>query len=186
MANRTGTYIAFDALGETDPTKSDFRFYGTIQAWDKSKHIDFQFVNSHDKTYAVKDTSQLETLKQRIRDRLSASKQMVVIVTTDTRNTGSMLSYEIEQAIDKYKLPLICIYPGFETIFSPSDLSGRWPAALKQRIDNKTAAAIHIPFKKAALLDAVSQFTVNSDKKLVGGLNYYSREAHIAFGCEVS
>jgi len=33
MANRTGTYIAFDGLGETDPTKSDFRYYATILAW---------------------------------------------------------------------------------------------------------------------------------------------------------
>lgn len=30
MANRTGTYVAFDGLGQTDPTKSDFRYYSTI------------------------------------------------------------------------------------------------------------------------------------------------------------
>lgn len=57
MANRTGTYIAFDGLGKTDPTESDFKYYATIQAWSASKHIDFKFVNSHDKTAAVRDTS---------------------------------------------------------------------------------------------------------------------------------
>ena len=29
MVNRTGTYFAFDGLGEADPTKSDFKYYDT-------------------------------------------------------------------------------------------------------------------------------------------------------------
>ena len=65
--NRTGTYIAFDGLGQADPTKSDFRYYATLQAWDKN--IDFRFTNSHEKTYAVRDTSSKETLYKRIGDR---------------------------------------------------------------------------------------------------------------------
>jgi hypothetical protein len=34
MSNRTGTYFAFDGLGEVDPAKSDFRYYATVQGWD--------------------------------------------------------------------------------------------------------------------------------------------------------
>lgn len=49
MANRTGTYIAFDGLGKTNPTESDFKYYATIQAWSAGKNIDFKFVNSHEK-----------------------------------------------------------------------------------------------------------------------------------------
>lgn len=49
MANRTGTYFAFDGLGQTDPTKSDFKYYATVQGWDAARGIDFKFVNSHDK-----------------------------------------------------------------------------------------------------------------------------------------
>ena len=32
IMNRTGTYVAFDGLGQADPTKSDFRYYATLQA----------------------------------------------------------------------------------------------------------------------------------------------------------
>ena len=39
--NRTGTYVAFDGLGESDPSKSDFRYYATLQAWTANKNIDF-------------------------------------------------------------------------------------------------------------------------------------------------
>ena len=74
MANRTGTYIAFDGLGKVNPTESDFKYYATIQAWSAGKNIDFRFVDSHDKTAAVRDTSLRLTLEARIRERLAASK----------------------------------------------------------------------------------------------------------------
>ena len=131
--NRTGTYVAFDGLGESDPSKSDFRYYATLQAWTANKNIDFRFVNSHDKTYAVRDTSSKATLYARIRQRLSASKNMFVIISKDTRYTGSVLSYEIEQAIDVYKLPLIIAYPDYSGIWNVDALSDMWPKALADR-----------------------------------------------------
>ena len=105
--NRTGTYVAFDGLGQSDPTKSDFKYYATLQAWTRNENIDFRFTDSHSKTYAVRDSSLKSTLYSRIRERLSASKNMIIIISKDTRYTGSVLSYEIEQAIDVYKIPLI-------------------------------------------------------------------------------
>ncbi|EKF9230164.1 hypothetical protein O1B71_002512 [Vibrio cholerae] len=163
MANRTGTYIAFDGLGKTNPTESDFRYYATLQAWSEGKNIDFRFVNSHEKTSAVKDTSLLSTLQSRIRERLAASKNCIVILSDDTRKTGSMLSYEIEKAVDLYRIPLICVYVGYEIIDLPEKLSNRWPDSLTTRIKDGSAKAIHVPFKKEILLTAINQFSVNSE-----------------------
>ena len=42
--NRTGTYVAFDGLGETNPAKSDFRYYATLQAWTANKNIESEEV----------------------------------------------------------------------------------------------------------------------------------------------
>lgn len=182
MIYRTGTYVAFDGLGQTDPSKSDFKYYGSIQMWSAGKNIDFKFVNSHDKTAAVRDTSKRSTLEDRIRQRLRASKNMIVILSDDTRKSGSMLSYEIEMAVDRYELPLICAYVDYTKIMKPKELSHRWPDALSERIDNKTAAAIHIPFLKAPLLDAINQFSVNK-RMPSGALIHYLRDAHVHFGC---
>ena len=96
--NRTGTYVAFDGLGQVDPTKSDYRYYSMLQAWSANKNIDFKFTNSHEKTYAVRDTSSKETLCSRIRQRLGASKNMLIILSEDTRKSGSILSYEIVES----------------------------------------------------------------------------------------
>lgn len=180
MAYKDGTYIAFDGLGETDPTRSDFKYYATIQAWAKNKSIKFEYTDSHDKTSAVRDTSLKSTLQARIRERLSNSKNVLVILSSDTRKTGSMLSYEIEQAVDTYKLPLIIAYVDYDVVASPHLLSNYWPNALSSRIGNESVKAIHIPFVKDAILDAIGQFNI-SDKPGTSK-NYYTEAAHRNFG----
>lgn len=179
--NRTGTYVAFDGLGQSDPTKSDFRYYAMLQAWNKNNNIDFKFVNSHEKTYAVRDTSSRETLYARIRQRLSASKNMLVILSEDTRYTGSVLSYEIQLAVDVYKIPLIIAYPGYPAILNVDALAYMWPKALVERIDTPETKAIHIAFQKDPILSAVNQFTVNHNS-LTSGRSYYSQNAYRSWG----
>ena len=180
MAYRSGTYIAFDGLGQTNPTLSDFKYYSIIEGWASNKHIEFKYVNSHDKTCAVRDTSLRTTLESRIRERLANSKNVVVILSSNTRKSGSMLTYEIEQAVDRYELPLVVTYVDYKIISNPGQLSSYWPNALSTRISNQTAKAIHIPFIKDALLDAINQF--NNTNLPATSLNYYTEEAHRSFG----
>lgn len=75
MVNRTGTYFAFDGLGQTNPTQSDFKYYATVQSWAAKSNIDFKYVDSHAKAGAVRDTSLRNTLEASIRQRLVASKK---------------------------------------------------------------------------------------------------------------
>ena len=181
MVNRTGTYFAFDGLGQTDRSKSDFRYYAIVQGWDASRASEFKFVNSHEKASAVRDTSKLETLKASIRQRLASTKNMVVIVSKDTRKSGSLLSWEIERAVDYYKLPLIIAYPGYNSILNPGALSSRWPHTLTARINNRTAQAIHIPFKRDAVFESIRRFTVNGED-IGGSLVTFTEQAHRHWG----
>lgn len=181
MANRTGTYFAFDGLGQANPSRSDYRYYSTVKAWSSNKNIEFKLVNSHDKAGAVRDKSKKATLVASIQKRLRASKNMVVIISQDTRKSGSMLSYEIEQAIDTYNIPLIVAYTDYTSIMKPSALSAMWPTTLADRINSDAAEAIHIPFKQTALLNAIGRFSVNAE--LPGGsLVYYSKDQHQKWG----
>lgn len=67
MPYRNGNYVAFDGLSQTNPVMSDFRYYAALEGWAAGKGAYFKFVNSHDRTAAVRDTSLKETLKRRIR-----------------------------------------------------------------------------------------------------------------------
>jgi hypothetical protein len=183
MAYRNGTYIAFHADGTNIPTDSDIKYYNLMKAWTAKTDDDFSMINSHEKTAAVRDSSLKTTLRTRLKERLSKSKHMVLIIGDTTKNDMDWVPFEIEYAVDTCKIPLIIAYTGYEYILNPSLLSNLWPKALKDRINNGTVKAIHIPFKKEPLKDAISQFDLKN--KPSTSLNYYTREAYKSFGIEI-
>lgn len=182
MAYRNGTYVAFHAGGTTDPTKSDIKYYNTMKMWDASKYIQFNLCDSHEKTSSVRDSSKKETLKRSLITRFRNSKQFLLILTKTTKNDTDWVPFEITYAVDNCELPLILAYPDYDSIMAPAELSGYWPQALKARIENRSARAIHIPFRKDPVLDAISQFDISNKKYPTDGYGYYTREAHKEWG----
>lgn len=181
--NRTGTYVAFDGQGTTDPTESDIHYYNMLKAWNRSRNIDFRFTNSHEKTYQVRDSSSKATLLSRLETRLSVSKNLLLIISDKTNYDRGILNWEIEKAVDYYELPIIIAYPGYTKISAPSKLSSMWPKSLEERISNGKAHCIHIPFKQDPIFDAINQFSVVNAKYPKGGaLGYYSEEAYKSWG----
>jgi hypothetical protein len=180
MAYRNGTYVAFHAQGTNRPGESDMDYYNLMKAWTAKTDDDFAMFNSHEKASAVRDTSKRATLEASLRLRLRNSKNFVLIVGRTTRFDADWVPFEIRQAIDAYKLPIIAAYTGYERISNPGALSGLWPAALAARIRNKAARMIHISFKKEPLKAAISQFSHNNLPN--HPLAYYSREAYQSWG----
>jgi len=181
MAYRNGTYIAFHAEGNTDPTASDIRYYRMMMAWRARDGSSFPFYNSHEKVASVRDTSQAETIKRSLRERLDNSKNMVLIVGPTTRFDNDFVPYEIAYACDTCKIPIIAAYPGQGIIRNPSAFSGLWPEALRTRINDGRASVIHIPFHRATIENAIGQFSHNN-LPLGGGLGRYSDDAYRSFG----
>ena len=182
MDSGKSTYIAFDELCQTDPSPSDFRFCATIQRWVAEKNsFDVRYVDRQNKLYAVRKSSLRTTLTTRIGEHLAASRNVLVILSNDTRKSGSMLCHEIEEAVDTFNLPLIVSYIDYKAVAEPSELSGYWPDSLRQRINSGAAKAIHIPFNKYAILDALEQFTTSN--RPLTGLNHYTEYAHRKFRC---
>lgn len=183
--NRTGTYVAFDGQGTTDPTESDIHYFNLLKAWNQSGNIDFKFIDSHEKTYQVRDTSSKTTLFSRLESRLSASKNFLLIITKKTNYDRGILNWEIEKAVDCYKLPIIIAYPEYSVIKSPEKLSYMWPKALAERIEYGRAHCIHIPFIKEPILDAIGQFSVVNAKYPKGGaLGRYSDDTYRKWGIQ--
>lgn len=180
MSYRNGTYVAFHAAGSTDPTASDMKYYNLLKAWHVRPDNEFFFVNSHDKTSAVRDSSSRETLRRSLTQRLSNSKNMILILGDTTRFDTDWVPFEISYAIDECQIPIIAAYPGYERISAPDLLASVWPAALYQRIANGAAHVIHVPFKRAPLTSAVEQFDHNHYPN-GGGRGIYSTEAYSEF-----
>jgi hypothetical protein len=180
MDSGKSTYIAFDELCQKDPVHSDFRFCATIQRWvDEKRTINLKYVDRQTKVHAVMKSSLRASLVAKIREKLASCHNVLMILSGDTRKSGSLLSFEIEEAIDVFNLPLIITYVDYKAVADPAELSDYWPNALRQRISGGTARAIHIPFNKFAILDATAQFS--SANRPPTGVNHYTEYAHRKF-----
>jgi hypothetical protein len=160
MDYRNGTYVAFNGMGTTDPTKGDMKYYGLLQAWSEKTKIDFSFSDSHKKTYSVKDSSTIDTLKSRLVKRFKKSKQFLVIITDNSSINRGLLNWEIEKA-KEYDLPIIVAYVGKDEVRKVSNkMKDFWPKKLKEAIENDEVKSIHIPFKKALIKKAVEYYSI--------------------------
>jgi len=174
MAYRNGTYIAFHAEGNTNPTASDIRYYRMIKAWHEHDGVEFRFVNSHEKEEAVKDTASKTVILNSLKKRLDNSKNMILILGPTTKDDTDFVPFEIRYAIDECKIPIIVAYTQYGGIVRPQAHKAEWPAALAARIADGSANVFHIPFKRAAIDDAISRFDVNNQPD--GPYIHYTRE----------
>ena len=183
MAYRNGTYVAFHADGNNLPGgRSDIDYYRMLQAWSAHPDDEFTMVNSHEKASAVRDSSLKATLRASLLTRLANSKNMLLIIGKTTSSDTDWVPFEIENAVDKYKIPIIAAYTMIEgPILNGMVGSGYWPYALRKRINDGTANVIHIPFRRAPIFSAISQFSHNVVPN-GQGLGFYLAASYEAWG----
>lgn len=168
MAYRTGNYAAFyvaEPFNETNlgaNVAKDFCYYNMLKAW-KAADNSFPFVNSHDKTYSVRDGSDWEkTLKPRLHERLNASKNVILFLSSNTQYSRA-LKEEIDYAINTLGLPIIVVYPDYSL---KTEIAG--DNGIKQQVKNlwdklpvfrdnmHKVATFHIPCTKECIKMALS------------------------------
>lgn len=178
MAYRNGNYTAFyvaepfseSSLG-ANATK-DFVSYNLLRAW-KGADASFPFIDSHQKNYNVRDGSDWEkTLKPRLHDRLNNSKNIILFLSSVTKNSRAIRE-EIDYGINTNGLPVIVVYPEYskksDIVDSNSnsikqDIKDLWNKLPMFRDSMKNVPTIHIPNKKSLIKKALedTDFMVNS------------------------
>lgn len=174
MAYRNGVYVAFNGCGTTNPTESDIHYFNLLKAWSENKKIDFSFVDSHQKTYKVLDSSTRRTLLDRLDERLRNSKLLLLIVTQNTINSSEIVDHEINRAVDLYKIPIVVAYTDQVLIQSVnSHLKSKLPYSLQRHIKDNKTKILFIPFKLNAIDKAIKQFGVNQLTSYSNGVYCY-------------
>jgi len=175
MVYRTANYTAFYVKTPFDESNlganatPDFLYYNQLRAW-KAADSTFPFVDAHAKTYNVRDDSSWETLKRRLHERLDASKNIILFLSSNTRNSDA-LREEIDYGINTKGLPIIVIYPDFKEktdIWGATGMKKQvtdlWDKLPMLRDNMHKVATLHVPFKKALITSALndSDFTVQT------------------------
>jgi hypothetical protein len=121
-----------------------------MEAWRDNKKIEFDFFDAHDINIAL-DTSQSETIRRRLRERLANTKQVVVLVSDTTRpkaaRSSSFLYYEIE-TVAKLNLPVV--FANLDG--SRLEQRGKLPATLLDRY------TISVSFQPAIIKYALDEY----------------------------
>jgi hypothetical protein len=178
MAYRNGNYSAFyvktpfNQNNLSANSTKDFVYYNLLKAW-KGSDSTFPFNDSHSKNYNVRDGSDWEkTLKPRLHSRLGNSKNIVLFLSSATKNSKA-LREEIDYGINTKGLPVIIVYPDFS---EKSDIIICGTESIEQKVKNlwenlpifknsmSKVPTLHIPNKKALIKSALndSDFIVSS------------------------
>ena len=166
MSNRTANYTAFyvtEPFNESNlgaNATPDFIYYNQLRAW-KGADSSFPFVDAHAKTYNVRDGSDWETLKRRLHDRLNVSKNIVLFLSNNTKNSKALYE-EIDFGINSKGLPVIVIYPDFkkksDIIYSTGfqkQIEDLWDKLPIFRNNMSKVATLHVPYNKDIIVDAL-------------------------------
>lgn len=167
MPNRTANYTAFYVKEPFDESNlgayatPDFLYYNQLRAW-KAQDSSFPFVDAHAKTYNVRDDSSWETLKKRLHERLDASKNIILFLSSNTKNSNA-LREEIDYGINNKGLPVIVVYPGFKEktdIYCSTGMKKQvkdlWDQLPIFRDSMEKVATLHVPYKKTLIESALS------------------------------
>jgi len=162
MPYRNKTFVSFDG-------DSDMAYYRLMQAWKQNDGMDFNFYNAHDLNTA-RDSSEVESIKAQLAERMRNSKLFVLLVGERTRYLRIFVPWEIEQAIAR-DLPIIVVNLNGRRSMDDE----RCPALAKETL------AVHLSFNAAIMQHALDNWPASHEKlKREGksGPYYYQEEVY--------
>lgn len=145
MSYQNKTFVSFDG-------DSDIHYYRLMQAWKQNDGINFNFYNAHDLNTA-RDSSQEESIKAQLAERMRNSKLFVLLVGERTRYLTKFVMWEITQAISR-DLPIIVVNLNGRRSMD----SERCPTLAKETL------AIHISFNASIMQHALENWPDNHKK----------------------
>jgi len=165
MSYRNKTYVIFDG-------DNDIWAYAYMKGWKQSEHIEFDFHDAHD-LRPLTDRASEQTVRERLHQRFSNSKQAIVLIGESTRNLYKFVRWEIETAIE-LDFPII----GVNLNGSPKDDAELCPPLLRGRY------VVHIPFKAKIIQFALDHFPDEYVKRNVtaGGNRHYNDSVYTRLG----
>ena len=166
MPYRNKTYVCFDA-------DNDIHYYRLMLAWKQSDNTYFQFHNAHDLNRLL-PTSNEETIKRKLKERLRNTKAFIVLVGESTQYLYKFVRWEMEQAL-QLDIPIVV-----------ANLNGkrrrdtnRCPPIIRDKL------VIHVSFHARIIQYALERWpTLYYDRKQVGitEAHYYRPEVYSELG----
>lgn len=120
--------------------------YAYMKGWKQSEHIDFDFHDAHD-LQPLTDRASEETVRRRLRERLSNAKQAIVLLGESTRHLYKFVRWEIEVCLD-LDIPIVAVNLNGKRQMDPD----RCPPLLQDQY------IVHVAYKAKIIKYALDNF----------------------------
>ena len=183
MDSRSSTYIISTSRLEHRNWRGLCPSSVALQSWLKNEPLKFTSRRTNALFFKAGSSFTNKELIRNIVIQLRASKNCVLILSKDTRRKD-IIPFEITYAIDDCQLPLIIVYPDYQTVTAPTTLAKYWPKELRKRIGASTTKGLHIPLSEEPARDAMLRFHINSRETWPNGYCHYKAEAFREWGID--
>jgi hypothetical protein len=154
-------YVVFD--GDNDKWA-----YAYMNGWKANKNIDFDYQDAHDLDNMTNRAQDEQYVKSKLRERMSKSSAVVVLVGEKTKNLYKYVRWELELALE-LGLPIIVA----NLNKANRQDKDRCPAIIRD------ACAVHIPYTLVALKHAMlkwpTEFRGLAATDKAGGARHYEQ-----------
>ena len=168
VSYRNKTYVAF--------ASEDIKQYWLMEAWRDNDKIDFNFFDAHD-LYKARDSSQPESIKARLRERIGNAKQIVLLGSRTSRRKGgngdSFLAYEVGAAI-RLKLPVVVA-----NLDGDRNIDREF---IPQPFLDADYYTVSVSFQPAIIRYALDNYAVNFASSDKSGPHYYKEKVYADLG----
>jgi hypothetical protein len=168
MSYRNKTYVAF--------ASENISSYRLMEAWRENSNIDFDFYDAHD-LFISRDTSQPETIKRNLQERMKNAKQIVLLGSNDAKRKGgngiSFLAHEIK-IIMEFGLPVVI-----------ANLDGDRKvdkAFIPQPLLDANYYTVSVSFQPKIIKYALDGYAVNFDNTSKNGPHQYNESVYTNLG----
>jgi len=139
VAYKNKTYVIFDG-------DKDMWAYAYMLGWIRNDHIAFDFQNAHDLAPLTAQAGE-DTVKRKLRERISNTKQALVLIGESTKNLYRFVRWEMEMC-QAMNIPIIAVNLNNRRD-QDNDLC---PAILRGKY------VVHLPFKAKIIKYALDNF----------------------------
>lgn len=161
--NNYKTYIAFDAHGVLDHDNSNLPVFNMLERWAADHPTHYRFVNTNDIDFSAEHADAVDSsVKERFLAKMAEADNLLVLGSTKTDVESPILNWQISKAVNRYHLPVIVAYVGFEKVDEQTmtDFFGHLPNKIRKYMGRNSAPIAHIPLTKDKLERALSSFSV--------------------------
>lgn len=164
--NSNKTYVAFDSSGVKDHVNSNLSVFLQLREWERQNPDRFHFLNMQEIEFSSEHDDLIDsTLKNRFLHLMESADNLLVLSSPKMDVESPMLNWQISRAVNRFRLPVIVAYVGFDRV-EDNTIKEQWnhlPNKVRKYIGRDSANMAHIPLTRDKLERALSYFSARKD-----------------------